>query len=58
MQARKIKNCERAIVTGKIATIQDGKRVVNTYTSGEPLKGKLPEDDAPPFTGFVRGWFR
>lgn len=39
------------------ATIHNGKRIVRNYESGEPLVGRIPEPDAPPFTGYVRGWF-
>ena len=48
-------NC-RAIVSGTIVTVDRGRRVVREYSSGEPLQGEIPEDDAPPFTGFVRGF--
>jgi hypothetical protein len=59
MQTQKpIPNKSRAIVAGKIATVYKGQRIVKSYNSGQPLTGKIPEDDAPPFTGFVRGWFR
>jgi hypothetical protein len=47
----------RAIVTGKIVTVKDGKRTVEYYRSGDKLKGEIPVNDAPPFTGYVRGWF-
>ena len=36
-----VKNSERAIVNGKIATIYKGKRIVQKYYSGEPLKGRI-----------------
>lgn len=54
---RYIPNNQRAVASGKIATIHNGKRIVRNYESGEPLVGKIPEPDAPPFTGYVRGWF-
>lgn len=48
----------KAITNAKIATIYQGKRIVRFYRSGEKLVGKLPQDDAPPFTGYVRDWFK
>lgn len=52
-------NDKRAVCNAKMATIKDGKRIVRTYRSGEPLIGEVPtNDDAPPFTGYVRGWFK
>lgn len=51
-------NKNRAIISGRIATIKNGKRIITAYKSGEPLQGFIPDNDAPPFTGFVRGWFR
>lgn len=39
----RIPNKDRAIVTGKIATIHHGRRVVNFYRSGQPLIGKVPQ---------------
>lgn len=53
-----IPNSKRAAISGKIVTVHQGKRLVREYESGEPLVGKLIEDNAPPFTGFVRGWFQ
>ena len=53
-----IPNADRAVCNAKIATVNKGERVVKTYHSSQPLEGKVPEPDAPPFTGFVRGWFR
>ena len=52
--AKTIPNTRRAIISGKIATIYKGQRIVREYTSGEPLKGFIPVSDAPPYTGFVR----
>ena len=49
-------NKDRAIINGKIATIQNGKRVVNTYTSGEKLVGKIPYEPYYPYTGYIRGY--
>lgn len=49
-----MRNSERAIINGKIATVQNGKRVVHTYLSGEKLKGEIPKDDFPRYTGYVR----
>lgn len=48
----------RAIANAKIVTIDKGQRVIREYKSGEKLKGRLPQDDAPPYTGYVRGWFK
>lgn len=53
-----MKNAQRAIITGTIVTIQNGKRVVKQYRSGQKLVGRIMDDDAPPFTGYVRGWFK
>lgn len=55
-----IPNRARAVTTGRIATIKDGKRMVRNYQSGEKLVGEVytPDDDRPPFTGYVRNWFR
>lgn len=36
-----IPNRKRAIITGYIATIQNGRRIIRYYVSGEPLKGRL-----------------
>lgn len=49
---------KHAIITGKIATVYKGRRIVREYKSGQPLIGRLQDDDAPPFTGFVRDWFK
>lgn len=46
-----------AITHGRIATTHKGKRIIREYQSGEKLVGEIQESDAPPFTGFVRGWF-
>lgn len=46
----------RAITNAAIATIYQGKRVVREYKSGERLLGEIESHDAPPFTGFVRGY--
>lgn len=51
---KRLKNAERAITNGRIVTIKDGRRIVKTYSSGDPLDGVLDQDNAPPFTGFVR----
>lgn len=56
MSNKYIPNSRRAVITGKIATIHNGKRVVRSYNSGEPLVGKPLEIEAPPFTGYVRGF--
>lgn len=53
-----MKNSNRAITNATIATVKNGQRVVRQYQSGDRLVGRIPEDDAPPFTGYVRGWFR
>jgi hypothetical protein len=53
-----MKNSQRAITNATIATVKNGQRVVRKYQSGERLVGRIPEDDAPPFTGYVLGWFR
>lgn len=53
-----VPNKHRAVATAKIATIKNGRRVIRDYKSGDALVGHIPEDDAPPFTGFVRGWFK
>ena len=44
----------RAIISGRIATIKNGKRIVKRYNSGEKLEGEIIIEDTPPFTGFVR----
>lgn len=49
-------NRKRAIVSGKIATIYEGRRLVRVYESGQPLVGEIPQDNLPPFTGYVRGF--
>jgi hypothetical protein len=49
------KKC-RAIISGQIATIYKGQRIVQYYESGEPLKGKPLQHDGPPYTGYIRGW--
>ena len=51
-----MKNSDRAIINGTIATVVNGRRVVRTYESGEKLVGRIPRDDAPAFTGYVRGF--
>lgn len=53
-----VPNSARAVTNGHIVTIYQGKRIVRYYTSGQPLVGRIPEDEAPPFTGYVRGWFQ
>lgn len=53
-----IPNSKRAVTNGNIATIINGNRVVKKYMSGDMLEGNLPENDAPPYTGYVRGWFK
>ena len=45
-----------AITDAAYATIYHGRRLVREYKSGERLVGQLQHDDAPPFTGFVRGF--
>jgi len=47
----------RAICTAKIATIHNGQRIVRQYESNERPIGTIADNDAPPFTGYVRGWF-
>ncbi len=39
----KIPNKDRAIISGKIATIWMGRRVVNFYRSGQPLVGRIAD---------------
>lgn len=39
-----VPNCKRAIVTGKIATIYKGRRIVQRYESGQPLMGDIEND--------------
>lgn len=51
-----IPNRARAAINGKIATIDNGRRIVREYSSGDPLIGRLEFDDGPRFTGEVRGW--
>lgn len=51
-----IPNKHRAIITGKIATYHNGKRIVRRYQSGEPLIGTLQSNDCPPYTGYVRNF--
>ena len=51
-----MKNSQRAVANATIVTVQHGQRIVRQYQSGEPLVGRIPQDDAPPFTGFVRGF--
>lgn len=60
MKKRKyIPNKARAVENARIVTMHRGKRIVKEYKSGEPLVGTpLDNDDAPPFTGYVRGWFQ
>jgi hypothetical protein len=58
MRKESIPNSQRAICNGKIATIHKGQRIVQAYQSGQQLVGSIPDNDAPPFTGYVRGWFR
>lgn len=48
----------RAICNAKIATIHNGQRIVRQYESNERLIGTVADNDAPPFTGYVRGWFK
>ena len=36
-----IPNKDRAICNAKVATVYKGKRIVQAYKSGEPLKGKI-----------------
>lgn len=55
-QRQYIPNDKRAVINGRIATYKNGKRIIATYKSGDPLQGDHPEDDAPPFTGYVRGF--
>lgn len=55
---KKIGNGQRAADTARIVTIKDGRRIIRHYDSGEELHGTLEQNDAPPFTGYVRGWFR
>lgn len=52
----RMKKITHAIITGKIATIKDGKRVINEYQSGDKLIGIIPIDDTPKYTGYVRGY--
>lgn len=49
-------NAVRAITNAKIATVVDGKRHVQKYSSGDLLVGRLENNDAPPFTGYVRNY--
>lgn len=32
--------------------------MVRQYESNERLIGTIADNDAPPFTGYVRGWFK
>lgn len=52
---RALPNRCRAIISGKIATIYKGRRIVREYESGQPLVGRFAGSNAPPYTGFVRG---
>lgn len=54
----KLRNSERAVDNTKIVTIKDGRRIIRRYTSGEALDGALEQNNAPPFTGYVRGFGR
>lgn len=49
-----IPNKKRAIVSGKIATVYQGVRIVREYRSGERLIGELEQDNAHRYTGYVR----
>lgn len=40
---KKIPNAARAIINGKIATIYHGRRVINFYTSGQTLIGRIAD---------------
>lgn len=51
-----MKNSERAVASATIVTVANGQRIIRKYESGEKLVGCIPQDDAPPFTGFVRGF--
>ena len=51
-----VPNARRAITNANIATVYYGKRIVREYRSGERLVGNIEGDNAPPFTGFVRGF--
>lgn len=55
-----IPNKCRAVDSAKIVTYKNGKRIVRRYQSGEQLVGDVytPDDDRPPFTGYVRNWFK
>lgn len=53
-----IPNRKRAICAGTFITVKEGERVKRKYNSGEALVGDIPQDDAPPYTGYVRGWFK
>lgn len=46
----------RAAISGKIATIKNGKRIVQKYESGEKLNGVIVIDDTPKYTGYVRDY--
>jgi hypothetical protein len=48
MKDRPLPNSKRAITNGKIATIHQGRRVVNIYKSGQPLIGEVADADTPP----------
>lgn len=58
MKKTYVPNSKRAVTNGKIATTLNGNRFVRAYQSGEQLVGDLPANDAPPYTGYVRGWFK
>lgn len=47
-----VPNKRRAITSGKIATIVNGKRQVDTYKAGEPLKGGLYNGDNFDYNNF------
>lgn len=39
-----VPNRRRAIITGHIATIYNGRRIIRFYISGEPLKGRIEHE--------------
>lgn len=50
------KQITHAIISGKIATIKNGRRIVQKYESGEKLNGVILIDDTPRYTGYVRDY--
>lgn len=43
-----IPNKNRAVISGKIAVIRNGRRYIEFYKSGEPLRGKIEYTDVQP----------